>query len=124
MKIVNEKAYTDWKNKQVDGDGNPEPYGLECFNFAERWANAMEEKMSNGEKLEDIAEQLSYDTANGITGFMYGMGVSILSKCWIHGEQLRQWHNLSMQIGDEGEKANKNGGVLNSALMNIVTGGE
>ena len=119
MQTVDQQKYDDWKAKQVDENGNPEPYGLECFNFAERWANVMEEKMSNGEKLEDIAKQTSFDVADGITGFMYGMAVSILSQCWKHGEQLRQWHNLATQIHDEGEKANKDGGVLNPALMNV-----
>ena len=119
MQTNDQKKYDDWKAKQVDENGNPEPYWLGCFNFAERWANVMEEKMSNGEKLEDIAKQTSFDVADGITGFMYGMAVSILSQCWIHGEQLRQWHNLATQIHNEGEKANKDGGVLNPALMNI-----
>ena len=118
MQTIDQQKYDDWKAKQVDENGNPEPYSLECFNFAERWANVMEEKMSNGEKLEDIAKQTSFDVAEGITGFMYGMAVSILSQCWKHGEQLRQWHNLATQIRDEGEKANKNGAVLNPA-MNI-----
>lgn len=105
MQTNDQQKYDDWKAKQADENGNPEPYGLECFNFAERWANVMEEKMSHGEKLEDIAKQTSFDVANGITGFMYGMAVSILSQCWIHGEQLRKWHNLATQIHDEGEKA-------------------
>lgn len=116
MKIIDQQIYDDWKNKQKDA------YSLECFNFAERWANEMELQMSQGKKLEDIAQQISYDVADGITGFMYGMGVSILSHCWIHGEQLRVWHNLSTQIHDEGEQANKSGGVLNPALMVIQKG--
>lgn len=120
MQTINQKEYDAWKAKQVDGNGDPEPYGLECFNFAERWANVMEKKMAKGEKLENIAKQTSYDVADGITGFMYGMAVSILSKCWIHGEQLRKWHNLDTQIHDEGEKANQDGGVLNPALMSVV----
>jgi hypothetical protein len=56
---------------------------------------------------------------DGITGFMYGCAVSILSKVWIHGEQLRRWHNLKTQLRDEGEKANQTGGVLNPALLCI-----
>lgn len=87
MKTKDQNKYDDWKSKQVDKSGNPEPYGLECFNFAERWANAMEKRMEKGERLEDIAKQISFDVADGITGFMYGMAVSILSQCWIHGER-------------------------------------
>lgn len=123
MKTIDQKEYDDWKAKQVDKNGNPEPYGLEYFNYAERWANLMEEKMTNGEKLEDIAKSASHEAdTSGITDFMYGMAVSILSHCWKYGEQLRQWHNLVTQIHDEGEKANKDGGVLNPALMSFVVG--
>jgi len=32
---------------------------------------------------------------------------------------LRKWHNIKTQIGNEGEKANASGGVLNPALLNI-----
>lgn len=48
-----------------------------------------------------------------------GMAVSMLVQCWEHGEQLRRWHNLETQIGDEGEKANALGGALNPAVLNI-----
>ena len=113
MNTINQKEYDNWKSKQKDA------YSKEVFAFAERWANVMEEKMSEGKKLIDIAEQASFDVSNGITGFMYGAAVSILSKCWIHGELLRQWHNLDTQIGNEGESANKNGGVLNPAIMHF-----
>jgi hypothetical protein len=50
---------------------------------------------------------------------MYGAGVSMLSQVWEHGEQLRTWHNLKTQLRDEGERANKSGGVLNPALLNV-----
>lgn len=50
---------------------------------------------------------------------MIGMAVSMLVQCWEHGKQLRRWHNLETQIGDEGEKANALGGVLNPAVLNI-----
>jgi hypothetical protein len=45
--------------------------------------------------------------------------VQILSEGWVHGEELRQWHNLDTQIRDEGEKANREGGVLNPTLLSI-----
>ena len=76
-----------------------------------------------GQKLEDVAERLSHEVDNrpgfGITGFMYGCAVGMLSKAWIHGEELRRWHNLKTQIRDEGEKANESGGVLNPAVLCI-----
>lgn len=111
MKIIEgkEQEYTDWKNKNTA-----------IFNYAETWANLMELHISEGSKLEDIADTQSHEAdTEGITGFMYGAAVSILSQCWTHGEQLRVWHNLKTQIGTEGEKANQNGGVLNPAMLNI-----
>ena len=53
----------------------------------------------------------------GITGFMYGCAVGILSQVWVHGEQLRRWQNKDTQIGTEGDEANEKGGVLNPALL-------
>ena len=50
---------------------------------------------------------------------MYGCAVSILFQVWEYGDELRRWHNLDIQIGDEGDKANKTGKVLNPALLNI-----
>ena len=116
MKLLpgHEAEYQAWKDKQSDS------YGKECFRYAEAWANLMEKEIAKGRKLKDVAKQASH-TANttGITGFMYGMAVSILSHEWVHGEELRVWHNLKTQCHHEGEAANKSGGTLNPALITI-----
>jgi hypothetical protein len=106
-----------WKKTvEVNTDG----YGKGVIDFAERWARLMEGRIANGGTVEKCAEEASRLADNeGITGFMYGCAVSILSQVWIHGEQLRRWHNREIQIGDEGEKANESGGVLNPALLSI-----
>ena len=99
---------------------NTDDYGGGVMSFVERWARLMEGRMANGDTLEACAEDASSLADNkGITGFMYGAAVSILSQVWVHGEQLRRWHNLKTQIGHEGEKANASGGVLNPALLSI-----
>ncbi len=98
---------------------NTDPYGGAVVDYAKRWVDAMEAKILAGEKLEDIAKQTSFDCADGISGFQFGCAVSTLALCWEHGEALRRWHNLDSQIGSEGEKANKSGGVLNPALLNM-----
>lgn len=116
MKILEgkEQEYQDWKAKNTDG------YGAGIFAYAESWAELMEARIDAGEKIADVAEETSHNAEpKGITGYMYGASVGVLSLCWEHGEELRQWHNLDAQIGDEGEKANKEGGVLNPALLNI-----
>ena len=98
---------------------NTDGYGGGVISFAERWARLMEGRMANGDTLEACADEVSSLANNGITGFMYGCAVSILSQVWVHGEQLRRWHNLKTQIGHEGEKANASGGVLNPALLSV-----
>ena len=115
MKIVNQDIYDEWVRN------NQDEYGGGIIRYAINWADIMESKISNGEELENIAEQSSFDAdTEGITGFMYGAAVSVLASCWEHGEELRRWHNVVTQIGTEGEEANKNGGVLNPALLSIL----
>ena len=99
---------------------NVDAYSACTIRYAERWADLMEERMAQGEALESIAKETSYEAdTEAITGFMYGMAVAILSQYWKHGEELRRWHNLDSQIADEGQRANESGGVLNPALLNI-----
>lgn len=101
-------------------DANQDPYGKAGIDFAERWANLMEEHIESGKELSDVARGTSHEAdTEGITGFLYGCAVSILSQVWEHGEELRQWHNLDTQIGTEGERANEKGTVLNPAIINI-----
>jgi hypothetical protein len=99
---------------------NPDPYGRQCFEFAERWANLMEAAMSEGKRMEDIAEETSHraDTS-GITGFMYGVAVRILANAWSHGEALRRWHNRQYMPEEKAAEADKSGGVVNPAILTI-----
>ena len=117
MKVKDAVAYKRWH------DINTDPYGSTCLKFGEAWANEMEKLMAKGKKLETIADDTSHKVDKrpefGITGFMYGAAVCFLSKCWLHGEELRKWHNLKTQIHDEGRKANDKGGVLNPALIEV-----
>lgn len=114
MEFSNADAWQLFKEK------NSDPYGGAVVTYSERWARLMQLEMSKGKKLEDIATETSHEAdLEGITGFMYGCAVSTLAGCWKYGEQLRRWHNLDTQLGTEGEKANKSGGVLNPALLSI-----
>lgn len=101
---------------------NSDGYGSGVIRFAERWARLMEGRIANGDTIQGCAEEASHIADNeGITGFMYGAAVSILSQVWVHGEDLRRWHNKSTQLGNEGDEANESGGVLNPALLSIGT---
>ena len=99
---------------------NQDGYGGRIIRFAEEWARLMQVRLGNGETIADCAEELSrLADDDGITGFMYGAAVSTLAKCWVHGEQLRRWHNKETQIGTEVDAANESGGVLNPALLSV-----
>jgi len=99
---------------------NEDPYGSCVYRYAKRWAELMESKMAAGETLEQVAKTASREAdTEGITGFQYGCAVGILAQCWEHGEALRRWHNLDVQIRDEGERANISGGVINPAILSI-----
>ena len=117
MKFKDAKAKRLWAKSLKN---NQDEYGACGHRYMERWTDLMEEKIAAGEKLQDIAEQTGHDAdTEGITGFMYGCAVSVLSEVWEHGETLRQWHNLDTQFHDEGERANREGGVLNPALLSV-----
>jgi len=114
IELIDEIAWQESKNKNSDA------YGGAVITYAERWARLMQIELAAGKTIEEIANSTSQDAdLEGITGFMYGCAVALLSKCWKHGEQLRRWHNLKTQIGKEGEKANEKGTVLNPALLSI-----
>ena len=113
MKILSgqEQKYKDWYNKNLD------PYGHACFTFAERWAEMMEDAIENSEgtPLEVIvkkADELGHKAdTQGITGFMYGAAVKILSLSWEYGEFLRQWHNKEYNYDGDG--------VANPAIVTL-----
>jgi len=114
---IKPRLETDWQKTVA---ANFDPYGIAVVQYTQRWVELMEEQISAGMSVAEIAKETSHKAdTEGITGFMYGCAVSILSQVWEHGEELRQWHNLDTQIGHEGENANKDHGVLNLALLNI-----
>jgi hypothetical protein len=104
--LLDQKAWDDWKVKNTDG------YGNAIFEYAEGWAKLMQIEISKGKSIIQCAEQTSFQLGFlGITGFMYGAAVAILSQCWRHGEELRKWHNK--EYGHEGD------GVVNPAILTI-----
>lgn len=72
---------------------NQEPYGARVVRYADEWARLMQSRISNGETIAECAEELSrLADDDGITGFMYVAAVSILARCWAHGDELKAWH--------------------------------
>lgn len=114
IQVINQKLWNEWVANNTD------PYGSGVVRFAQRWAELMQARIAQGDTLESIAKDTEREAdTEGITGFMYGCAVSMLAGCWVHGEALRQWHNLDTQIRTEGERANESGDVLNPAMLNI-----
>ena len=106
MNIANETVWKQWQ------ENNKDEYGSAIIQFAERWADIMEIKMNSGCQLKDIANEASHKAdTDGITGYMFGAAVAVLTSCWKHGEELRMWHN---------EKYHYSGkGVVNPAILTI-----
>jgi len=99
---------------------NQDTYGAAIVRFAEKWAVLMEVEIASGKTVKECANATSRIADDeGITGFMYGCAVAILSKVWVHGEDLRRWHNKDIQLKDEGDRANEKGTVLNPAVLCI-----
>lgn len=69
------------------------------------------DKFGEHDKREVFYECDSEAEKEGITGFMYGVAVSILSQCWEYGEFLRKWHNK--EYGYDGD------GVVNPAVITV-----
>ena len=92
MKILKglEKEYKDWYDK------NNDEYSRACFTYAERWGEMLESKIKSStddpmKVITDNAEKLSNKAdTEGITGFMYGCAVNILSHYWKYGEYLSE----------------------------------
>lgn len=94
-----------------------DPYSYAVVDHCNRWGQAMEAAMQSGETVEQCAKRTFSQVDEGVTGFMYGAIVSSLAAFWQHGDSLRRWHNLDTQIGNEGERANEEGGTLNPAIL-------
>lgn len=89
-------------------------YSRCVVDYAEGWAKLMQKEIAKGRSVKDCAEETQKPLDYlGITGFMYGAAVSALSHFWVHGEDLRKWHNK--EYNHEGE------GVVNPAVLTIST---
>ena len=78
-------------------------YSFAAVQYMARWADFMEAEMASGAALPDIAHRTSRQAnTEGITGFQHGCVVSALAHFWVHGEELRQWHNQQHSYDDPG----------------------
>lgn len=88
------KKYKEWLDVNKDG------YSRTCFVYAERFADMLEIEyvkaidVPMSKILELHGDKFSHDAdIEGVTGFMVGMSINILSQCWEFGKDLKLWWN-------------------------------
>ncbi len=115
LEFKDDEAKANWE-KWVEINSN-DAYSMAVVTYARRWAKYMQHLMSKHNKsLFQIADNASHvSDIDGITGFMYGCAVAVLSQCWKYGEELRRWHNK--EWGQEDSD-----GVVNPAVLTINVG--
>jgi hypothetical protein len=97
-----------------------DPYSNAVMVFAAKWARIMEGRMAAGATLAECADAAcSLADDDGITGFMYGAAVSTLAQVWIHGKELRRWHNRQYMTDEKAKLADESGGTVNPAILTI-----
>lgn len=72
----------------------------------------MEQELAGGLSVAEAAEKtMAAADTEGITWYMYGNAVGVLSEYWSHGEELRQWHDQRYQYTENG--------VVNPAITHL-----
>lgn len=89
-------------------------YSRAVVEYAKCWAKYMQHLMKKHNKtVFEVAGNASHlCDLEGITGYMYGCAVNMLSQCWKYGDDLRRWHNKKYGCDDED-------GVINPAIITI-----
>ena len=95
-------------------EANQDDYGKGCIDYAEGWALLMQAEIAKGKTIAECGDETQrYLDFMGITGFMYGMAISILAQTWKHGDELRKWHNKKYNVGENVK------GTVNPAVLTI-----
>ena len=115
MPIIKEKEW----NKHVEV--NKDSYGKCCVDVTRQVMKILDDEPGDFDPHTIICRADDEVKAGGITGFMAGCVTSIVGQCHSRGDEFRRKWNKDVQIGNEGDKANEEGGTLNPALLNIST---
>ena len=114
FEFLDKELEKDWQH-QIESNnsaGEMSEYVNGIFRYAMLWGKVMQKYISEGKKIEDIADKSSHECdLEGITGYMYGCAVNLLSQYWNYGEELRIWHNKKYHYTGSG--------VVNPAVMTI-----
>ena len=117
--IIKTKEWNEYVN------ANKDPYGKAVIDAARELMNKLDEIENNSTVplmdlhgwSKDLVHQVNDELNLGLTAFQAGCVAQIVSECHSLGELFRKDWNRSIQLSDEGEEANKTGGVLNPALL-------
>lgn len=97
---------------QIRAQNNMDFYGAGIIRYLETWASMMEKEIADGVPVAQAAQSTQYKAdKQGITGYMYGCAVNILSGFWEYGEELQQWHNQQYEY--------TGGEVVNPAVLTL-----
>jgi hypothetical protein len=116
LELKDDEAKAKWE--QWVEINSHDSYSLDVVKYARRWAKYMQHLMTKHNKsVYQIAHNASHVTniEGGVTGFMYGCAVAMLSECWKYGEELRFWHNKKWGREDCD-------GVVNPAVLTLNVG--
>lgn len=93
LEFKDDEAKANWE-KWVEVNSN-DNYSFGVVKYARRWAKYMQHLMKKHNKtLPEIAENASHvSDIEGVSGYMYGIAVAVLSKFWKYGKELRSWNN-------------------------------
>jgi hypothetical protein len=81
------------------------------LDYATAWGIAMQQAIAEGKEISGIAKKLSHKVDNRMSGATYMLAVEFLCHFWVHGEELRKWHNEFVG-GSVGKEVNKHRNML------------
>lgn len=86
MRVINQSQWLNFQNVYPDGDL--------VIEYAVRWASRMEKELrkrkQKPKKIRLIAEDAYRQV--GVATFALTYSVFILEKFWVHGRELKMWH--------------------------------
>jgi hypothetical protein len=123
MRVNNE---TEWK-AAIDLSGCEEEARellSDVVEFAISWCELMEAEIGGPFELTvaDVARETSQRAlkADEMTGGTYALALSLICPHWIHGEELRTWHNLDISPAHGEEMNAKPNAIIDPSTMFIA----
>ena len=89
--------------------------------FADAWARLIQLEMAQGMSLSDAAKATRNEAGfEPLTVGEYVYAIRLLADIWVHGKELRRWHNLKYLSVEEAYAADAQNSTVNPATMTFV----